>query len=342
MESKKLVPIRILNILEKYSDENHPLTHEDIAKKLEQNYGIELERKAIGRYIKDLIEMTENDAENKEHGEETTIKSDRRKGTYIEKRMFEDSELRMLIDGVLSSKYINEKYSKDLIFKLSSLSNEYFKPHENIYSVSYLGKTENFDLFYNIDLIEEAIKKNKMIQFNYNRYEIDKKLHKDKQHKVSPYQTLIHNQRYYLMARDEDKNNVAFYHLSRIKDMKIIEDSIRTDLKSNKEFEDGINYHELATCRPYLFMDKPEEVVFTTHVRNINYVIDWFGNDFDVEFSEKTRTIKVTLKVSPKAMEYWAMQYMNIIEIISPSNLRNTIKKNIKNAMIKYAKDDLK
>ena len=47
LEAKKLLIIRILQILEYYSDVNHPLTQEEIIKKLYDDYGIEAERKAI-------------------------------------------------------------------------------------------------------------------------------------------------------------------------------------------------------------------------------------------------------------------------------------------------------
>ena len=56
MEPKKLALIRILQILKRYSDINHPLTQEDIANYLERDYKIILERKAISRNISLLKE----------------------------------------------------------------------------------------------------------------------------------------------------------------------------------------------------------------------------------------------------------------------------------------------
>ena len=50
-EPKKLALIRIWQILKDYSDYDHPLTQEDIAVKLENEYGIVIERKAISRNI---------------------------------------------------------------------------------------------------------------------------------------------------------------------------------------------------------------------------------------------------------------------------------------------------
>ena len=144
-EPKKLALIRIWEILKEHSDSSHPLTQQDIAKHLEDDYGIVIERKAISRNISLL----------KEAGIE--IESGRA-GSYLESRDFEDSELRLLIDGILCSKYITAKYSSDLIDRLCSLSNKYFRSHlKNIHSVNDWNKTNNQSVFLNIEMIDYAI-----------------------------------------------------------------------------------------------------------------------------------------------------------------------------------------
>ena len=47
LEAKKLALLRILQILHKHSDLQHPLTQEKIAYYLDSEYGIVIERKAI-------------------------------------------------------------------------------------------------------------------------------------------------------------------------------------------------------------------------------------------------------------------------------------------------------
>ena len=105
LEPKKLALLRILQILEKYSDSEHPLTQKEIAKYLEDDYGITIERKAVSRNLTLL----------KDAGYE--IGTAKREGFYLDEttREFTDSELRLLIDGVLSSKYIPARYSKEII-----------------------------------------------------------------------------------------------------------------------------------------------------------------------------------------------------------------------------------
>ena len=247
-ESKKLALTRIKEIFETYSDFEHPLTQNDIAEHLDHDYGINIDRKTIGRNISLL----------KETGIE--IESDHR-GSYLGSRLFEDSELRMLIDGILCSKYITAKHSEDLIKRICGLSNIYFRSHiKNIFSV-----TDRLD---------------------------------------------------------------------RITNMRIT-DLHMTPLRSIKGYENGIDYGEISSALPYMFTDKPQTVEMIVSVCIIDQVIDWFGKDIRI-CDIGDGKFKITLRVSLNAMEYWAMQYLNFAEIVSPAGLREKIKDNLSSAAKKY------
>ena len=322
LEPKKLALIRILQILETYSDCNNPLRQDDIAYYLERDYGVIIERKAIGRNISLL----------KEAG--FSIESGRN-GSYLVERKFENSELRLLIDSVLSSKHITAKHSKDLIEKLCSMSNIHFRSHvKNIYSVNDWDKTENQTLFYNIELVDEAIEQNKQLKFDYNKYGVDKKLHKTKSHCVSPYQLILHNQKYYLMAYNERWQTMAFFRVDRITNMEIINKPL-TYINDVKGYETGINYKEISTALPYMYTDKPKTVEFIADVCIIDQIIDWFGKDIEITQLEDDK-IKVKLRVSLDAMNHWATQYLRFVEIIKPAELRDRIKNYINLAQEKY------
>lgn len=58
--SKKVLIINILDILRRYSDENHRLSQKDIANILKSEYNTEADRKAIRRNIINLIECGYN------------------------------------------------------------------------------------------------------------------------------------------------------------------------------------------------------------------------------------------------------------------------------------------
>ena len=322
-EPKKLALIRIWQILKENSDYDHPMTQEDIATKLENEYGIVIERKAISRNISLL----------KESGIE--IES-RRAGSYLDRRDFEDSELHMLIDGVLSSKHITARHSKDLIDRICSLSNKYFRSSvKHIHSVNDWSKTDNQALFYNIELIDAAIEEGKQIHYDYNKYGIDKKLHKTSQQYVSPYLMILHNQRYYLMAYSEYWHNMVFHRLDRITNMTII-DRKATPIKNVPGYENGINYKELSSTMPYMYSDQPEHIDFISDEGIIDQIVDWFGNDVRIMKSNDEGKVRVSVKASPTAMEFWAMQYINHVEILSPEPLRIRMREVLNNGLKKY------
>ena len=79
-EAKKTLIMRIYQVLENYSDEEHPLKQQNIIDILYRDYDIECERKAVGRNISYLKEMGYD------------LESDAR-GTYLASRHFENAEL---------------------------------------------------------------------------------------------------------------------------------------------------------------------------------------------------------------------------------------------------------
>ena len=324
LEPKKLALLRIWQILQKHSDYDHPMTHEDIIKHLESDYGIEMERKAVGKNIADLRDAG------------IDIGS-RHAGSYLDSREFEDSELKLLIDSVLQSKHITAKHSRDLIEKLCGLSNKYFRSHvKNVCSVNDWSKTENQALFYNIDVVDEAIANGKQVQYDYNKYGVDAKLHKSSFQRVSPYQLILHNQRYYLMGYSDYWGNMTFHRLDRISNMSIY-DKPATPIRSVKGYENGIDYKQIASTMPYMYTDKPEHIEFIADEYIVDQIVDWFGKDIRMSvLPDNEKKVKVELISSPNAMEHWALQYLNHVEVIKPENLRGKIVESINNATKKY------
>ena len=321
LEPKKLALIRILQILRTHSDFDHPVTQDEISAYLEKEYGIAIERKAIGRNISLLREAGYQ------------IESCRN-GSYIDEREFEDSELHLLIDSVLSSRHITARHSEALIEKLCNMSSKFFRSHvKNIFSVNDWSKTENQSLFYNIEVIDEAIEQKRQIELDYSKYGTDKKLHRTTTHRVSAYQLILHNQRYYLMAYNEHWGNMSFLRVDRITNMTIT-DKPSTPITSIEGYENGIDYKMLSTAMPYMFTDKPENITFIAEEYVIDQVVDWFGDN--AQMQKEGDKVRVKVKASPNAMEFWALQYIKCIEVKEPLFLRERIKDTIKEGFLRY------
>ena len=325
LEAKKLALLRILQILHKYSDLQHPLTQEKIAYYLDSEYGIVIERKAISRNISLLMDA------DVEIGH-------CRDGYYLKTREFEDTELKLLVDSVLCNQNITAKHSADLIEKLCTLSNKYFRSHvKNVYAVKDWNKSDNSALFFNIEMIDMAINEGKQVQYDYNKYGKDKKLHKSSFQRATPYQLILHNQRYYLMGYSEYWGNMIFHRLDRITNIKIY-DAPAYPLKKVPGYESGIDYKKISTTMPYLHSDKPERVEMLADAWVIDQVVDWFGKDLAVRETDDPEKIIISLWANPYAMSLWALQYVNYIEVISPAHLRTKIRDFLQIGLDKYSK----
>ncbi|HQC54427.1 MAG TPA: WYL domain-containing protein [Clostridia bacterium] len=319
---QRTIMMRIFEVLYDESDVDHPLTHKEIIDILYNRYGITVERKAIGKHIEYLNDM----------GYEIVSTP---KGNYLLEKLFEESELRLLIDSVLCSSHINKTHSKELIDKLVKLGGKYFKSRvKHICHVGEWRRSSNQSFFLNIDFVSEAIEKGKQITFDYHKYGVDKKLHKTKSHRVSPYQMILHNQHYFLMARNEKWEDITFYRMDKIKNVQIIDDP-STPINTVKGYEGGIDYGELANSRPYMYADKPERVEFICTVGVFDDVCEWFGTGVDVKELPDDK-VEVSLMVSPMAMKYWALQYGSRVEVTSPATLREAIKNEIAAMADKY------
>lgn len=322
LEPKKLALLRILQILEDETDKEHPYTQAQIIKRLAEKYDITVERKAVGRNLSLLKEAG--------FGIEST-----KAGSFFDGRTFEQSELRLLVDSILCSRYINKKHSEDLIEKIVALGGKNFKSHvKHIYSVGKWSKSDNIEFFYNIEIADEAIETAKQITFHYNKFDETARLKKTYRQIVSPYQMILHNQRYYLMAHNEYWKNMAFYRMDKITDVEIL-DKPQTPIRSVPGYKNGIDYKDLATSRPYLYADKAEKIVVACDKALMDDVVDWFGNGVSVRKGNEGQIV-VTLYASKDAMLYWALQYGRRAKVLEPEDLVQKIKQTLEDVLKSY------
>ena len=179
----------ILEILRKYTDEEHSLTQQEIIKLLDINYGMECDRRSVKNNVLSLKEL----------GYDISME----KGYRLLSREFDDSELRILIDSVLFSKSISTKQAKGLIEKIRSLASNYFNVKvSHVSNLPELNRTVNKQAMYSLDAINDAIADKKKISFIYNQIGTDFKLHpkREEPYIVNPYQIVANNGRFYLIS----------------------------------------------------------------------------------------------------------------------------------------------
>lgn len=346
-QPKKLIIMNILDILKKYTDENHRLSQKEIAEILEKEYMMTVDRKAIKRNLMNLIDFG-FDIEYTEKQRNIVTKNGETEESYILtdfylNREFTDSELRVMIDSLLFSKHLDGKQFKTLVDKIEGLSNKYF--HSKVKHIKSLtdNRPSNSQLFYTIDILDEAIEKGLQVEFKYNTYDVDKKLHprtnsegNPRKYIINPYKIVAANGCYYLICNYDKYDNYAHYRIDRITDITLL-DTKAKDIKNVKGLENGINLPKHLAEHIYMFTGESAKVQFIAKRYIVGEVIDWFGKD--VKFADiNDEEVTVTVNVNPTAMEMWAMQYSKHIKIISPDFLVENIKTNLKNALANYEK----
>ena len=337
---RKKLSFAILDILRRYTDEDHRLSQKDIIDILKTEYDMTADRKSVKRNITSLMEMGYeiNFSEalrmfpNKDGVlEESYILSD-----FWLEREFTDGELRLLIDSLLFSKHIPYSQCKELVDKLGGLSNQYFKSRVRFISTLPETAPRNKELFYTIEVLDEAIAKGKQVAFTYNEYGTDKKLHprKDRKYIVNPYQMAATNGRYYLIGNYDKYNDLSNYRLDRITDIHLLDTPVKP-VRQVEGMKNGLYLPNHMAEHLYMFSGESVPVTFRMKKHILSDVIDWFGTDITfIDETEDEVTARVT--VNWHAMRHWALQYCRHIRILTPTDLVKTIKNDLQEALNQY------
>ena len=349
-QPKKLLIVNILDILRKYSDENHRLSQREIADYLRRDYGMAADRKAVKRNLMDLVEFgydieyseTVRVTPNPKTGrpEENVILSD-----FYLVRDFTDGELRLLIDSLLFSKHIPYSQCKELVGKLERLSSVYFRSRVKHIRTMPADQPENRQLFYTIEVLDEAIEKRRQVAFAYNEYGTDKRLHpkrtgkgKAREYVVSPYQMAAVNGRYYLICNHSWFDDVSNYRLDRITDIRLLDAPARP-MDQVKGLEHGLDLPKHMAEHIYMFSGKSAPVTFIAKKYLLNDVLDWFGRD--VTFSDEGEDeVTARVMVNLEAMRRWALQYALHARVVSPPSLADQVREDIRRAAENYEAGD--
>lgn len=223
-EGQKYKMVALLQILQQYTDEQHSLNVPQLIARLEKQ-GIICERKSIYTDVAALNRL----------GYDISMRRGRHGGYWMAHRTFDLAELKLLVDAVQSSRFITQRRSLALIKKLESLASKYEAQdlQRNVY-VGGRPKTENRHLLYSVDSLHRAISAGCMVSFKYKHGDKAPELHT-----VSPWQMAWENDRYYLIAYQDEKApaNIRHYRVDRMADVKLLEDEPRRGKEQFESFD---------------------------------------------------------------------------------------------------------
>jgi len=313
--------LHLQRILLEETDDQHRLSARELLSRLAA-CGIVIERKTLYSDIEALVTYGMDIHHNK-----------REAGYYVGERLFELAELKLLVDAVQSSKFITQSKSQRLVKKLGS--------HASIYQARELSrqvfiagrvKSQNEQIYYNVDILHSAIAQNRQITFGYRDYGLDKKLHLRRggeSYTVSPYLLCWEVEHYYLVAWHDRYDGIAHFRVDKMHKIQVTEQPCHQLAKK-------IDAAEYAKRTFWMFSGELKRLEMEFDDSLIGVVIDRFGKEVSIHASEGDRFIaSVNVALSPSFFA-WIVQFGGKARILSPESVREDMQKLCKEVIGQY------
>jgi len=303
---QKLKLLYLKDYLLKYSDENHPLTVQDMITHL-QGHGIAAERKSIYTDIEAL----------REYGLDIQMVKSKSTGYFIAERDFQLPEVKLLVDAVQSSRFITHSKTLALIGKIEDLASvhEGKTLHRQVV-VQNRVKSMNESVYYNVDLISEAITRGRKLRFKYFEYDRSKTKqyrHDGRIYQVSPEFLVWDDENYYLVACPDDTGDTRHYRVDKMSHISVAEEKAARPKNKPDEYTNtlfGMFHGDRRSVR----------LRFRNSLANV--VIDRFGKEIILApDGDECFTVNVEVSVSPQFMA-WIFGLGSGVEILSPDDVR--------------------
>ena len=314
--------IYILNILKRYSDEDHILSAKDINKLVKEEYGVENDDRTIRRNILLLKEKL---------GYNISLRKDNNKGYYLIKDYYKDfdlGEIRTIIDTISFAPYITSQKSRKIIGKCMDLLNEYeLETLDDYKIISDRIKTTNEETIGNIEDIYQAINNKKKITFDYNHYVLDSnklvfKPISNEKRIISPYKIINSIQEFYLIGYKHNEHKLKTYRIDRMTNLKILKEDIENKVSNNEMNE----YIESSIS---MFLGKPINITIKCDNSMLDNVVELLGRNLNYRIYDNAH-FKVTISVNEEAFISWYLRNLGKIEILEPLTLKAKINKRLK------------
>ena len=316
----------LYEILLKETDKNKCYSAQELIDILEEK-DIYVERKTIYSDIQAL----------KDFGLDVRLsKSKDKGGYYVEERDFELAELKIIVEAILSSRYISAKRSKDLIHRLESLvgPSEQRQLEREVF-VSGRIKTQNESIFINADILHNAMLENREISFAYLEWTKDKELlpRKDgKLYRVSPWALTVKDENYYLIAYDAKAGILKHYRVDKMKDIKMINRSQRQGNDAFSSYDVG----EYTNQNFGMFSGEADIVSLLVPENKVGIIFDRFGKDISVRpYKGEYVSCRIPIIVSPMFFG-WLTGLGKDIKISGPESVKNEYIRYLSNIVEEY------
>ncbi|MBR5502152.1 MAG: WYL domain-containing protein [Oscillospiraceae bacterium] len=322
--NQKLKLLHLLQIFSQQTDEAHPLTLQQLQEQLAAR-GVSAERKSL---YDDMDAL-------RSFGFDIMVNRGRTTGYYMGSRDFQLPELKLLVDSVQSSKFITEKKTLELIKKIEGLASVYDAQllQRQVY-VRGRVKSMNESVYYSVDEISAAIAQDRMLSFQYFRYDLNKQRqlrHDGAQYAVSPFALMWDHENYYLLAYDADAGVLKHYRVDRM-----------TALHQLPEKRQGAEAFAAVDMSSYtkkifgMFTGEEQQVKLRFENRLVDVVLDRFGKDvMIIPDGDGHFTVNISVAVSEQFYG-WLLGFGTSAELVAPAAVRSDFAKRLQAVSAMY------
>lgn len=298
--------LKLLRLLEQYTDEKHPLSTNELAQLLKEHYGITAFRTTL---YKDLAELAQSGVDLvKIHSTQNRY--------FIGSRLFELPELKLLIDAIDSSKCLTADKSRRLIDKLLTLMSTYqaaaLREHPLYESIA---KPSNDYIYYIIDAINHAIEQNRRITFCYIEYTPEKQRvlrGGGEVYSLSPYACMWSGDYYYVIGWSDKHEDIVAFRVDRIAAVPTVTDEPAAMPPSDFDLR---NY-----CRSIFSMYSGEitraELLCDNEL--MKTIIDRFGEDVQTAVYDDDHFVAAVDAALSPTFYGWIFEFGGKLRLLSP------------------------
>ncbi len=318
MQSTKIKTLLIYRYLRKFSDEDNPLSSAELIDMLKRD-GIECERKSIYADVKALNEI----------GCEVVSTVTPKRGFYLASREYEPPEVRLLVDAVKSAAFITPEKTRSLISKLRGLLsvNQAAALSPQVY-LEGANKCDNEEIYYIIDMLDEAISAKQQVRFKYRTRKIDKenkKSYTTKVFVVSPYALIWKDDRYYLVCNKDSHDNLMNLRLDRIRNITPLDTPARPVCECS-EYKEEFDPADYSSKMFNMFSGRVDTVTLRCHLDLREQILDRFGTSVPLMAVDIWHfETNVEAAVSDGFVS-WIMQFGDRIKVMQPQYLADMVR----------------
>ncbi len=262
-----------------------------------------------------------------------------KKGYRLLNPPFEPYELRLMVDGVQSSKFITKEKAREITTKIKALAGKDTVASLNRHTyVADRVRSMNDSMVKDADRIHSAIAENRKIGFRYVHYTPNKDNPKTYSKSgelliVSPYALIWNNGNYYLYAYDGKK--FRYYRVDRM-------ERISQPMAEKREGKDLYQEREIVSQKAKVFdMFGGKEYTVRIRFRNelADAVIDQFGKDIIMTpIDENHFVITAPIEISPPFFA-WIATFGRRVKILSPEPVVEKMRDFLQRSMDMYKND---